>query len=115
MNTILLVLLAAWAGWRGRGARQAGRVRSWTLLGYRLTLKGDTDLLEIEPVPDKPEPADRLDLSAFDATMAQAADEASTEALYQKVKARINLQRARDDLKVHALLKSAGLTREVDR
>ena len=49
MNTILLVLLAAWAGWRGRGAREAGRVRSWTLLGYRLTLCGTSDFLDIEP------------------------------------------------------------------
>ena len=138
MNTILLVLLAAWAGWRGRGAREAGRVRSWTVAGFRLTLRGESEYLEIESARGEgdstsqagearpysaalPEPASPalswcpscgeamqggycancapLTLNDFDTTMAKLAS---------------GMQRARDGLKVRALLKSSGLTREVD-
>jgi len=140
VNTILLVLLAFVAGWRGRGARLAGRVRSWTVAGFRLTLRGESDYLEIESARGEgdstsqagearpysaalPEPASPalswcpscgeamqdgycancdatpLNLSDFDTTMTKLA---------------LDMQRARDGLKVRTLLESVGLTREVD-
>ena len=136
MNTILLVLLAAWAGWRGRGARLAGRVRSWTVAGFRLTLRGESEYLEIESARGEGESsgqpvAIQLDLIAARTSPALSWCPSCGEAMqggycancapltlndFDTTMAKLasGMQRARDGLKVRALLKSAGLTREVD-
>ena len=149
MNTILLVLLAAWAGWAARRERERvtraqhlrrliesarGEGNRGTSPG--LPLEGTRADEEMRPttadswqrrigslpsrsetVPTRPSPAlswcpscgepmqdgycancAPLTLNDFDTTMAKLASD---------------MQRARDGLKVRALLESVGLTREV--